>query len=107
MEGMGEADREALDGGGRLPPGQPVGHWGRHPGKAEDSELRPPPTHSGFRLKDPPSQRPGLGDPPAHRPRLGVSWPGRGVPHVQRPGLGAGHSEEMEMRSMLLPDHGQ
>ena len=80
MEGMGEADREALGGWGRLPPGQPVGHWGRHPGKAEDSELRPPPTHSGFRLKDPPSQR---------------------------PGLGAGHSEEMEMRSMLLPDHGQ
>ena len=42
----------------------------------------------------------------------GLAWgyPGLvrgGLPHVQRPGLGAGHSEEMEMRSMLLPDHGQ
>lgn len=83
MEGMSEADKEALGGQGRLPPGQPVGHWGRHPGKAEDSELRSPPTHSGFRLENPPSQRPGLGDPPAHRPCLGVSWPGRGVPHVR------------------------
>lgn len=78
MEGMGKGDREAMEGRRRLPLGRTVGHWGRHPGKAEDSELRPPPPtpQSGFRLEDPPVQRPGLGDPPAWRHGLGVCWPG-------------------------------
>ena len=92
MEGMGKGDREAMGGRGRLPPGQTVGHWGRHPGKAEDSELRPPP---------PSPPRVGLG----WRTHLyrglgwgthlhgGMSWgyPGlrRGVSHLYR-GLGWG-----------------
>lgn len=88
MEGMGEADKGSLGRPGKASSGQPVGHWGRHPGKAEDSELRSPPPTVGLGWRT--HLHRGLGwDPPAHRPCLGVSWPGR-ESHMYGPELGTG-----------------